>query len=238
MRLGDRPYLRPRSSAVMLIYGSITPQLVQTEARSSLIRELRLWSWELRQHADVCECVSMRGCVCAFNIGLNFLCFLLLSKHGTQRGQERTKFPDCLWTSSDRTIIICFVHSDACILQSLTRIKPLPMSEPCRTGGSEEGGEREKDGGERGKKKTQHRQQSWERSLHWYLTITCLLFLCHFHVNYREKPLRFMCSVFLPFSLLPFIMSYTRLAGAVISLLHRTLVYLEKNIQNNEAQAL
>lgn len=42
MRLGDRPYLRPRSSAVMLIYGSITPQLVQTEARSSLIRELRL----------------------------------------------------------------------------------------------------------------------------------------------------------------------------------------------------
>ena len=153
MRLGDRPYLRPRSSAVMLIYGSITPQLVQTEARSSLIRELRLWSWELRQHADVCGCVSMRGCVCAFNIGLNFLRFLLLSKHGTQWGQERAKFPDCLWTSSDRTIIICFVHSDACILQSLTRIKPLPMSEPCRTGGSEEGGEREKDGGEKKKKK-------------------------------------------------------------------------------------
>lgn len=37
-----------------------------------------------------------------------------------------------------------------------------------------------------------------------------------------------MCSVFLPFSLLPFIMSYTRLTGAVISLLHRTLVYLDK----------
>lgn len=82
MRLGDRPYLRPRSSAVMLIYGSITPQLVQTEARSSLIRELRLWSWELRQHADVCECehawmcVCMSLCVSAFNIGLNFHCSL------------------------------------------------------------------------------------------------------------------------------------------------------------------
>ena len=160
----------------------------------------------------------------------------LLSKHGTQRGQERggekekrKKIPDCLWTSSDRTIIICFVHSGACILQSLTRIKLLPMSVPCRTGGRE--GERERwRRGERRKKKkkTQCRQQSWERSLHWYLTITCLLFLCHFHVNYREKPLRFMCSVFLPFSLLPFIMSYTRLTGAVISLLHRTLVYLGK----------
>lgn len=42
MGLGDSSYLRPRSAAVTLIYGSITPQLVQTEARSSLIRELRL----------------------------------------------------------------------------------------------------------------------------------------------------------------------------------------------------
>lgn len=39
---GDRSYLRPKSAAVMLIYGSITLQLVQTEARSSLIRELEL----------------------------------------------------------------------------------------------------------------------------------------------------------------------------------------------------
>lgn len=83
----------------------------------------------------------------------------LLSKHGTQRGQERggekekrKKIPDCLWTSSDRTIIICFVHSGACILQSLTRIKLLPMSVPCRTGGRE--GERERwRRGERRKKK-------------------------------------------------------------------------------------
>lgn len=80
MRLGDRPYLRPWSSAVMLIYGSITPQLVQTEARSSLIRELRLCSWELRQHADMCEREHAWMCVCvcvsAFNIWLNFQCFL------------------------------------------------------------------------------------------------------------------------------------------------------------------
>lgn len=137
----------------------------------------------------------------------------------------REKIPDCLWTSSDRTIIICFVHSDACIRQSLTRIKLLPMSEACPSEGSEVEKARKM---ERGREKTQHRQQSWERSLHWYLTITCLLFLCHFHVNYREKPLRFICCVLLPFSLLPFTMSYTRLTGAVIPLLCRTLVYLTK----------
>lgn len=136
-----------------------------------------------------CECVS------AFNIGLNFRSLFCSPKHGTQWGQEQ-KFPDCLWTSSDRTIIICFVHSDACIRLSLTRIKLLPMSKPCCTMGSE--GERESKKEKWRKKKPQHRQQSWERSLHWYLTITCLLFLCHFHVNYREKPLRFICSVFLP----------------------------------------
>lgn len=37
----------------------------------------------------------------------------------------------------------------------------------------------------------------------------------------------------LPFSLLPFIMSYMRLTGAVISLLHRTLVYLKKEKEEN-----
>lgn len=61
---GDRPYLSLPSSAVMLIYGSIMQQLVQTEAHSSLIKEQRLWSWELGQHMDVYECEHVKWCVC------------------------------------------------------------------------------------------------------------------------------------------------------------------------------
>lgn len=85
MRLGDRPYLRPRSSAVTLIYGSITPQLVQTEAHSSLIRELQLWSWALRQH--VRERRARGACVSLLTLGLIF-CALLCSPNMEPNGDE------------------------------------------------------------------------------------------------------------------------------------------------------
>lgn len=118
MWLGDRPYLRPRSSAVMLIYGSITPQLVQTEARSSLIRGLRLWSWDLRQHTDVWECVCTRACVCAFNTRFNFLCFLC--SPNTEFSRDRSR-------DSRRSLNLFWPHNDN-LLCPQRRLYPLVIN--------------------------------------------------------------------------------------------------------------
>lgn len=91
-------------------------------------------------------------------------------KYQIQRGQERKKIPVCLWTSSDHGLIIYFVQSDVHIRPSLTNIKPFGFEqapsqdrEVIGVGG----------GGENSRKK-----RSWERSLRWYLTITCLFSLC------------------------------------------------------------